>query len=66
MNISARQLESILNQETPGVFGSTRWRKATLTYLFTHNPGFQYPVSINAGEKGLIFAYDESLFSNDV
>jgi hypothetical protein len=69
MNISARQLESILNQETPGVFlvqldGGKRGR---FTYLF--DPQSRIPVSsfgINAGEKGLIFAYDESLFSNDV
>jgi hypothetical protein len=69
MNISARQLESILNQETPGVFliqldGGKRGR---FTYLF--DPQARIPVSsfgINAGEKGLIFAYDESLFSSDV
>ena len=69
MNISARQLESILNQETPGVFlvqldGGKRGR---FTYLF--DPQSRIPVTsfgINAGEKGLIFAYDESLFSNDV
>jgi hypothetical protein len=69
MNISARQLESILNQETPGVFlveldGGKRGR---FTYLF--DPQSRIPVSsfgINAGEKGLIFAYDESLFSSDV
>ena len=68
MNISARQLESILNQETPGVFlvqleGGKRGR---FTYLF--DPQSRIPVSsfgINAGEKGLIFAYDESLFSSD-
>jgi hypothetical protein len=58
MNISARQLESILNQETPGVFlveldGGKRGR---FTYLF--DPQSRIPVSsfgINAGEKGLIF-----------
>lgn len=69
MNISARQLESILNQETPGVFlvqldGGKRGR---FTYLF--DPQARIPVTsfgINAGEKGLIFAYDGSLYSNDV
>src|SRR5216684_1955729 len=69
MNISARQLESILNQETPGVFlvqldGGKRGR---FTYLF--DPQSRIPVNcfgINAGEKGLIFAYDETIFSNDV
>ena len=69
MNISARQLESILNQETPGVFlvqldGGKRGR---FTYLF--DPQSRIPVNcfeINAGEKGLIFAYDETILSNDV
>ena len=69
MNISARQLESILNQEAPGIFlaqldGGKRGR---FTYLF--DPQSRVPVTsfgINAGEKGLIFAYDESMYSNDV
>jgi hypothetical protein len=68
MNIGARQLESILNQETPGIFlvqmdGGKRGR---FTYLF--DPQSRIPVKsfgINAGEKGLIFAYDDGLFSND-
>jgi hypothetical protein len=69
MNISARQLESILNQEAPGVFlvqmdGGKRGR---FTYLF--DPQSRIPVNcfgINAGEKGLIFAYDDDIFSSDV
>lgn len=68
-NISARQLESILNQEMSGIFlaqmdGGKRGR---FTYLF--DPQSRIPVTsfaINAGEKGLIFAYDESIFGNDV
>lgn len=69
MNISGRQLESILNQETPGVFliqfdGGKRGR---FSYLF--DPQSRIPVTcfgINAGEKGIIFAYDDTIFSNDV
>ena len=69
VNISARQLESILNQEKPGIFlaqmeGGKRGR---FTYLF--DPQSRIPVAsfeINAGEKGVIFAYNESLESNDV
>lgn len=69
MNISSRQLESILNQETPGVFliqvdGAKHGR---FTYLF--DPQSRIPVAdfgIDAGEKGLIFAYDSDIFSNDV
>ena len=69
MNISARQLESILNRETPELFliqfdGGKRGR---FSYLF--DPETRIPVTnfgINAGEKGLIFAYDDYMFSNDV
>ena len=69
MNISARQLEAILNHEQQGVFlaqfdGGKRGR---FTYLL--DPQTRIPVStfgLNAGEKGVIFAYDESLYSNDV
>jgi hypothetical protein len=69
MNISARQLESILNQETPGIFlvqldGGKRGR---FTYLF--DPQSRIPVAnfdIDAGEKGLIFAYDQAILFNDV
>ena len=69
MNISARQMESILNQQRPGVFlaqmdGGKRGR---FTYLF--DPQTRVPVAdfnINAGVKGLIFAYDETLYGNDI
>jgi hypothetical protein len=69
MNIAGRQLEAILNRETPDIFliqvdGGKRGR---FTYLF--DPQSRIPVTsfgINAGEKGLIFAYDSNSFSNDV
>src|SRR5215471_11997116 len=69
MNISSRQLESILNQEIPGMFlirvdGGKRGR---FTYLL--DPQSRIPVTnfeIDAGEKGLIFAYDQDIFFNDV
>ncbi len=69
VNMSARQLESILNQETPGVFliqmdGGQRGR---FTYVL--DPQARIPLvnfGINAGEKGLIFAYDNDIFDNDV
>jgi hypothetical protein len=69
MNIGARQLTSILNQETPGVFLAQfdGGRRGRFTYLF--DPQARIPVTsfkINAGEKGLIFAYDETMLSNDV
>ncbi len=69
VNIAARQLESILNHETPGIFlaqfdGGKRGR---FTYVF--DPQTRIPVDnfgINAGEKGLIFAYNSNVYSNDV
>lgn len=69
MNVSARQLESILNKETPGFFlaqfeGGKRGR---FTFLF--DPQAHVPVNnfaINGGETGLIFAYDSSIYFNDV
>jgi Peptidase family M1 domain len=69
MNISARQMEAILNREKGAVFlaqlaGGKRGR---FTYLF--DPESRIPVSsfgIDAGEKGVIFAYDDAMFSNDV
>lgn len=69
MNISARQMESILNHEAPGVFlaqfdGGKRGR---FTFLF--DPQSRIPVVnfyLNAGEKGLIFARDETLYFNDI
>jgi len=69
INISARQLEAILNRETPGVFlgqfeGGKRGR---FTYLFdSQSRTLVSNFGINAGEKGIIFAYDEAMFSNDV
>jgi peptidase M1-like protein len=69
MNVSARQIESIINHEDPGIFLAQfdGGRRGRFTYLF--DPQSRIPVSsfsINAGEKGLIFAYDENIFANDV
>ena len=69
MNILARQLEAILNQETQGLFLAQfdGGKLGHFNYLF--DPQTRIPVSIfgiNAGEKGLIFAYDESLLSSDI
>jgi len=69
MNVSARQLESILNQELPGIFLAQMdgGRRQRFTFLF--DPQARLPVDkfgINAGEEGLIFAYDETLRGNDI
>jgi hypothetical protein len=69
MNISARQLGSILNHENPGIFLAQfdGGKNGRFSYLF--DPQARIPVSafrIDGGEKGLIFAYDKDLFYNDV
>lgn len=69
MNVSARQLQSILNRETAGFFLAqvNGGKLGRFTYLF--DPEVRIPADafgINAGEKGLIFAYDETLSGNDV
>ena len=69
INVSARQLQSILNSEREGFFVAQMngGKLGRFTYLF--DPHARIPADafgINAGEKGLIFAYDENLFGNDV
>ncbi|MBZ5529010.1 MAG: hypothetical protein LAN71_14065 [Acidobacteriia bacterium] len=68
-NLSARQMVSILNQESPGFFfaqfdGGHRKRFSLLL-----DPQARIPVvsfGLNAGEKGLIFSFDKDDFDNDV
>jgi len=62
VNISARQLGAILNREEPGLFliQCDGGRRGRFTYVF--DPQTRIPVSafnIDAGEKGVIFAYDQ-------
>jgi Peptidase family M1 domain len=69
LNIAARELESILNQESPGVFVSQFSGGKRGRFTFVLDPQTRIPASsfgINAGEKGLIFAHDSDIFSNDV
>jgi hypothetical protein len=69
LNLSARELESILNGEAPGVFlaqfdGGKRRR-----FTFLLDPQSRIPVAnfgLNAGESGLVFSYDADTFFNDV
>jgi peptidase M1-like protein len=69
MNISARQLESILNKESPGVFlgqfsGGKRGR-----FTFLSDPQSRTLLAtfgIDAGETGIIFRYNEDLRTSDV
>ena len=69
MNVSARQLQSILNAETTGFFlvQVNGGKLGRFTYLF--DPQVRIPADvfgIDAGEKGVIFAYDETIYGNDV
>ncbi|MBI1749828.1 MAG: hypothetical protein HY234_08995 [Acidobacteria bacterium] len=68
-NISARQLVSIANQETPGFFVAQfdKGERGRFTLLLDYQT--RMPVAnfdINGGEKGLIFAYRKEMFGNDV
>jgi hypothetical protein len=68
-NLSARVVQSILNQEKPGFFfvnfdGGKRGR---FSFVMDHQG--RIPVAnfeLNAGEKGLIFGYSESVSSTEV
>ena len=68
-NLSARQLVSILNQESPGFFfaefdGGQRGRFAFLLDYQARIPVANF--QINAGERGLVFAFDTSTLSTQV
>ena len=69
MNVSSRQLESILNAEAPGFFLAQFDGGARRRFTYVLDPQAYIPsknFTLNAGEKGLIFAFDETLLSNDV
>jgi Peptidase family M1 domain len=68
-NLSARQLVSIVNQESPGIFfaefdGGRRGRFAFLMDYQARIPVANF--EINAGERGLIYAFDKSIREPDV
>lgn len=68
-NLSARQLVSILNHESPGFFfaqldGGHRGRFDFLLDYQARIPVANF--EINAGERGLIYAFDQSIDGPDV
>jgi Peptidase family M1 domain len=68
-NLSARQLVSILNQESPGFFfaevdGGHRGRFAFLLDAQSRIPVANF--GINAGERGLIYAFDKGIWAPEV
>jgi hypothetical protein len=69
VNLSARLAASVLNGEQPGVFFGQfdGGRRGRFSYVLDHQN--RIPVAnfnINAGEKGLIFAYQQPIFWHDV
>ena len=69
VNLSARLAASVLNAEKPGVFFGQfdGGRRGRFSYVLDHQN--RIPVAsfnINAGEKGLVFAYQQPIFWNDV
>lgn len=68
-NLSARQMVSILNRESPGLFfgefdGGRRGRFAFLLDAQSRIPAANF--GINAGERGLIYAFDKGIWDPDV
>ncbi|MDR3747723.1 MAG: hypothetical protein P4M04_06180 [Acidobacteriota bacterium] len=68
-NLSARQMVSILNRESPGFFfaefaGGRRGRFAFLLDAQARIPVANF--EINAGERGLIYAFDKGLSAPDI
>jgi hypothetical protein len=68
-NLSARITLSILNNEKPGFFFANfdGGQRARFSYLLDYQN--RIPVAnfvLNAGEKGLIFSYQASLYNNDI
>lgn len=69
INLASRMLESIINHEDPGIFFAQFDGGKRRRFSFLFDPQTRVPVSnfeIDAGEKGLIFAYDPDIFSSDV
>ena len=68
-NLSARQLVSILNNESPGFFFAEfdGTKKGRFAYVLDYQSRILVAnFQINAGERGLIYAFDKSLWSPDV
>lgn len=69
LNLASRTLESILDGEDPGIFFAQFDGGKRRRFSFLFDPQTRVPVAnfeINAGEKGLIFAYDSDIYSSDV
>ena len=68
-NLSARQVISIMNEESPGFFfaefeGSKKGRFAYILDYQSRIPVANF--QIDAGERGLIYAFDKSIWQPDV
>jgi hypothetical protein len=69
LNLASRTLESILDGESSGIFFSQFDGGKRRRFSLLFDPQTRVPVAnfeINAGEKGLIFAYDSDIYSSDV
>lgn len=68
-NIPARLLVSILNQENPGVFVAEFDKGSRGRFGLVLDHQCRIPAGnfgLDGGEKGLFFAYDEAIYSDDV
>ena len=68
-NLSARQLVSIVNNESPGFFFAEfdSTKRGRFSYVLDYQSRILVAnFQIDAGERGLIYAFDKSLWSPDV
>lgn len=68
-NLASRAVVSILNQETPGLFfaefdGGSRGRFGLVLDYQGRLPASNF--AVDAGERGLFFAYDDAIYSPDI
>ncbi|HSW38274.1 MAG TPA: M1 family aminopeptidase [Acidobacteriota bacterium] len=68
VNLSARLLLSLANNESPGLFFAQfdRGSRNRFTYILDPQTRIPSSASINSGEKVLLFSHAPSLFTNDM
>jgi len=68
-NLSARQLISIINEESPGFFFAEfdGTRKGRFAYVLDHQARMLVSnFQVNAGERGLVYAFDKTISGPDI
>lgn len=69
LNLASRMMESIVDGEDQGIFFAQFDGGKRKRFSFLLDPQTRVPVAnfeIDAGEKGIVFAYDPDIYSSDV